>query len=448
MLNKSRTGSSATRDRGTAPGYAALLASAVMVATTLQFVPVVTSMAAEIASNRDTKCLACHSMNLTKSLGDGERLSLHVPAADFTESVHANFGCTSCHQEVGNRDHPKTKVVINNRRDYSVEQNQSCRNCHAANFEQYEGSIHASLVADGNDAAPLCTDCHTAHATKSLAVYEPLTGEPCKTCHENIFEAYAQSVHGVARTDGNVIRASHIQAPICADCHRAHEITAVAASDRLQSICLDCHEGASLAHEDWLPNASLHLDVVACAACHSPMAERRIDLQLHDNLTQTPMELQKNDAEFEKRVREIDTAGDGLDPQELWRLIRQTSQEGQVTDVTLSGRMEVTTGVEAHRLTVKASAVRDCQRCHESGAAAFQNVTVSIARPDGRKQRYDADSDVLNSVVSVNYASDFYTLGGTRIRLLDGLLILGLVAGLAIPLGHMAVGRYLRRTRK
>jgi hypothetical protein len=50
-------------------------------------------------------------------------------------------------------------------------------------------------------------------------------------------------------------------------------------------------------------------------------------------------------------------------------------------------------------------------------------------------------------VVSVAAVNDFYTLGGTRIRLLDGLLILGLVGGLAIPLGHMAVGRYLRKTR-
>ena len=447
MLNKSRTGSSTKADRGAAPAFAALLASAVMVAITLQFVPVATSEAAATTSDSDVKCLTCHSMKLKKSLEDGGKLSLHVPAADFAESVHSNFGCTSCHQDIGAREHPKTKVAINNKRDYAVEKNQSCRKCHAAKFKQYEGSIHASLVADGNDAAPLCTDCHSAHAVKSLAVYQPLTGEPCKNCHENIFEAYTQSVHGEARANGNVIRASHIQAPICADCHRAHDITAVAANDRLQSTCLDCHEGASLAHEDWLPNAGLHLDVVACAACHSPMAERRIDLQLYDNLTQAPVTQHENDAVFGERLREIDAEGDGLDPLELWSLIRQTTQDGQATDVTLRGRMEVSTGADAHRLAAKTSAVRDCETCHQYGADAFQNVTVSIARPDGRKQRYEADSEILNSVVSVAAVNDFYTLGGTRIRLLDGLLILGLIGGLAIPLGHMAIGRYLRKTR-
>ena len=445
MLNKRRIGSSMKSDRGTERGITALVTSGVILGVMLQFILLANSIAAEPPSDSDAKCLACHSMQLTKSLEDGGQLSLHVPAADFTASVHSKFGCTSCHQDIVYSEHLRTRVAIDNERDYSVEQNQSCRNCHKRKFRQYEGSIHASLVADGNDAAPLCTDCHTAHAVKSLAVYEPLIGEPCKTCHENIFEAYAESVHGAARANGNVIRASHIQAPICADCHRAHDITAVAASDRLQTTCLDCHEGASLAHQDWLPNAGLHLDAVACAACHAPMAERRIDLQLYDNLTQAPVGKHDSYAIFRDRIREIDTAGDGLDPTELWSLVRESSQEGQATDVTLRGRMEVSTGVEAHRLAAKASAVRDCQSCHQYGTDAFQKVTVSIARSDGRKQRYQADSEVLNSVVSVDSVSDFYALGGTRVRLLDGLLVLGLVAGLAIPLGHMSMGRYLRK---
>ena len=444
MLTKSGTGSSLRTNRWTAPGYAALLASCVMLAVTLQLVPVAASMADESTSDHDTKCLVCHAMKLTKSLDNGDQLSLQVSVADFTESVHSSFGCTSCHQDIANRQHPGRKVAINNRRDYSVEQNENCRNCHAAKFKEYEGSIHASLVAEGNHAAPLCADCHSAHAVRSVSVYEPSIGQPCKNCHDEIFEAYVQSVHGEARVSGNVIRASHIQAPICADCHRAHEITAVEASDRLQSTCLTCHEGASMAHEDWLPNAGLHLDVVACAACHAPMAERRIDLQLYDSLIQAPV---GQYAAFQDLVREIDVAGDGLDPLELWSLVRQTRQEGQETVVTLRGRMEVSTGVEAHRVAIKASAVRDCQSCHQYGADAFQNVTVSIARPDGRKQRYQADSEVLNSLVSVDSVSDFYMLGGTRVKLLDGLLIVGLVTGLAIPLSHMSVGKYLRRKR-
>ena len=52
---------------------------------------------------------------------------------------------------------------------------------------------------------------------------------------------------------------------------------------------------------------------------------------------------------------------------------------------------------------------------------------------------------MLNSVVSVDSVGDFYAPGGTRIRLLDGLLVLALVGGLAVPAGHIALGKYLRK---
>ena len=124
--------------------------------------------------------------------------------------------------------------------------------------------------------------------------------------------------------------------------------------------------------------------------------------------------------------------------------MRRSSQQGRSTDVTLRGRMEVTTGMEAHRLAPRTEAVRSCESCHQGGANGFQRVTVSISTPDGRKQRYEADKSVLSSVVSVDSVGNFYAPGGTRIGLLDGLLVLAVVGGLAIPLGHMGLGRYLR----
>ncbi len=445
MFTKSSGGSE--KGHSSVSRFAALFAFVLMMAGALISMPALANTTEVLTSNSDAKCLKCHSKNLKKSMEDGKKLSLLVPAADFADSAHGGIGCTGCHQEIAGRKHPKTKIAISNRRDYSIEQNKSCSGCHAAKAKQYEGSIHASLVADGNQTAPVCTDCHSAHAVKAVALYEPVTGQSCKACHEAIFDAYAQSVHGVARANGNVIRASHIQAPICADCHRAHETTAVAAGELVQSTCLSCHEGASLAHEQWLPNAGHHLEVVSCAACHAPLAERRIDLQLYDKLTQVPVGQSEKHSALQLRLNEIDAAGDGLDPLELWKLVRRTSQDGNATDVTLRGRMEVSTGADAHRLAVKSSAVRECDSCHVQGSSAFENVTVSVSRPDGRKQRYEADSDVLTSVVSLDSVSGFYAAGGTRIKLLDGLLIMGILGGLAIPIGHMTLGKLLRRKK-
>jgi hypothetical protein len=201
------------------------------------------------------------------------------------------------------------------------------------------------------------------------------------------------------------------------------------------------------AHEEWLPNAGMHLSSVACAACHSPMAERRVDLQLYDKVNQVPV-AQTADPALDARIEALDAEGEGLTPVELWKLVRRGGKEGQVTDVTLRGRMEVTTGVDAHRIAPRSAAVRSCESCHQGGADAFQQVTVSVGLPDGRKQRIEANEKVLNSVVSVDSVQDFYAPGGTRIRLLDGLIVLAVAGGLAVPIGHMTLGRILRNRRK
>jgi len=115
-------------------------------------------------AEKDTKCLKCHSKNKTKSLADGEEMSLFVPLSEYTSSAHNKEGCVSCHKVIANKKHPakKYRIEISSQRDYSVERNEVCRDCHEEKYAQYEGSIHATLVAHGNRTAPVCSDCHTA----------------------------------------------------------------------------------------------------------------------------------------------------------------------------------------------------------------------------------------------------------------------------------------------
>lgn len=404
---------------------------------------VLTNVDAQAAvSAGDEKCLTCHSMTgLNKSLGNGDKLSLHVAKEDWSESVHSMMGCKSCHRDVDPAQHPSMKNIAS-ARAYSVEKSGTCRTCHNAKFEQYDGSIHASLVVAGNAEAPVCSSCHNVHAQKPIATYEPHSGQPCKSCHEDIFDAYASSMHGKARIEGG-----HLQAPICADCHQVHDVQAVAANDRIKSACLGCHEGALMAHDAWLPNSTLHLDMVACPACHSPMAQRAVDLRLYDNEAQKLVSEPAGDSQFEKNVRAIDIEGDGLDPIELWEVVRQANRQGTTADVTLHGRLEVRSGVEAHQLAVKLQAVRDCATCHQSGANPYQQVTISIAAEDGRRIRYAAGEETLTSAVSVDAVGNFYTAGGTRIKLLDGLLVLAVIAGLAIPVTHISIRKYFKNKR-
>ncbi|MDH3514523.1 MAG: hypothetical protein OEM83_06615, partial [Gammaproteobacteria bacterium] len=155
--------------------------------------------------------------------------------------------------------------------------------------------------------------------------------------------------------------------------------------------------------------------------------------------------------QFENQIRAADADGDGLDAFELWSLVRDINREGKTPEMTLQGRMGVRTGVDAHRLSDKAGAIRDCGSCHQQGADPFQSVTVSIVGRDGRPVRYDADKDVLSSVMSVDSVSGFYAIGGTRIKLLDVLLVFAFLGGLSVPIGHLTLKwlfrKYLKRAQ-
>ncbi len=396
-------------------------------------------------SAEDRNCLKCHSFErLSKNFADGDTLSLHVAGEDFAKSVHHWIGCSGCHRDIdldvhsreGNRKQYATK------REYSIILSNVCLECHEDKFLQYKGSIHASLIEAGNLAAPVCTDCHGSHTVGPKATYETLSGVPCKQCHENVFNTYLESTHGQVRS-----QVGHIQAPICADCHRAHNVETASIGDRLKDACIGCHEGAKRAHKEWLPNAGLHLQAVSCAACHAPAARRKVDLMLYDGETQRPL--------FEKEVlphistlRSSDAAGGhSLNPVELWKLVRAINQEGVAAEVVLRGRMAVATGVDAHQLMRKDKAIRDCNSCHTDGAEPFQSVTVSMIQEDGRRARYDADKEVLSSTVSINSVGGFYALGGTRIKLLDVLLILVVLGGASLPILHMTMRRLFKNDR-
>lgn len=384
--------------------------------------------AAAALSADDQGCLACHEQEgLKKNLGKGEMLSLHVRGDEFAKSVHAELGCAACHSDIDARKHPGPGRKIASAREYAVAKVEACGQCHEDKAKLFDGSIHASTLRTGNLWAPVCTDCHGSHAVRAKAAAEPMNGISCRKCHDEIFDAYAGSMHGLARG-----KAGPVRAPICVDCHHAHDVSPASTGTRLRDACLGCHAGAIGQHEKWLPNTKTHLEVVSCPACHAPASQKRVDLRLYDPAT---------------KQRVTDPGGQSLDAKALWDLLRGVNREGAPAKATLIGRLEVRTGAEAHQLTGKAQAIKDCVICHRQGADAFQNVTISIIGPDGRPVRYEAQKEVLSNPASVDAVSDFYVIGGTRIKLLDILLALAVLAGVSAPIGHLLLRRLLRRRR-
>jgi hypothetical protein len=395
--------------------------------------------AAATLSEQDQTCLACHAQKgLKKRLASGETLSLQVSGQEFAQSVHGAIGCAACHSDVNLESHPRPQNKLKTLREYAVARTEACTACHEDKVKLYQGSIHETLVRAGNAAAPLCSDCHSPHAVRPKSVADAITGLSCKKCHEPIFDAYKESMHGQARG-----KLGHVQAPICADCHRAHDVGVASVGNRLKEACLACHANAVNSHRAWLPNAGRHLEAVSCAACHAPTAQRRVDLRLYDSVAQK----QRSEAEglprLEDRARSAN--GNGLDAAMLWNLLREYNRDRGEGRTVLRGRLEVRTGVEAHQLADKSQAVKDCISCHRDGADPFQTVTVSVVGPDGRQVRYDAHKDVLNAPLSVDAVRGFYAVGGTRVKLLDAVLGLALVGGLAVPVGHQTLRWFIRR---
>jgi len=389
--------------------------------------------AAVAPSAADQMCLGCHGMaGLEKPLGSGETLSLHIAGDRFAQSVHAALGCTGCHTDVNLASHPPAANSIASKRAFSIAMVQVCRTCHSDKFAQWGTSVHAALVSEGNQIAPVCTGCHSPHGVIKGAAAS-MDSVPCKACHGAIFTAYAKSVHGVLRNGGLA------EAPLCFSCHGAHDVQVPSASVGRRDVCLGCHTEAAASHRTWLPNVDLHFSVVSCPVCHVPQAQRRVDLILYNSATQREVPEAIGMPQFETLGSSSTATRPGLDPTMLLALLKALNPPGAEGTTALKGRLEVSTGIEDHEITFATKAISDCATCHREGSAAFQSVTVSVSGPAGIPVRYDADKAVLSSAFSVPSVGGFYAIGGSRITLLDVLLVLALLGGIGGPLGHLTV---------
>lgn len=334
----------------------------------------------------DQACIACHAnKGLALNFANGDTVSAVVDETTFRRSVHGAVGCIGCHPAVDLRDHPRGATPFATARHYALERNQSCRACHARVFRIHEGSVHAIRLREGNTAAPACGDCH-----------------------------------------------------------RPHDVTPASVQDGPRNACTGCHGDTTSTHEQWLPNAASHLRSVACLACHAAEAVRGIELRLHVG----DRRLVDGDGTlgFDRRARAADANHDGLDAGELRTLLAGLEQDGHA--VSLRGHVALRSGMEAHELSPRALAIKDCRRCHDERAVPFQYVTVSALDAEGRPVRYDAHKSILGSSVAWEALRGFYAIGGTRIKMLDVALALGLAGGIAVPALHFAVRRLWRRPSK
>jgi hypothetical protein len=389
-------------------------------------------------------CLGCHARAMTMKLAGGETLALQVDGAKLKASVHPNHACTDCHGGFSKSAHPS--AASGSRRDRAVAAARVCARCHADKLKQVEGSVHYTLLRSGAQGVPGCVDCHSAHEVAPTERFATLAGTPCRGCHAKIFEAFSGSMHAKVRTAGE-----HLDAPLCSDCHRAHDVQGTASPAAVKAACIGCHQTAASLHAVWLPNAGLHLDMVSCAACHAPAARRVVTLRLvEEGSGRTLTQREIGDLLGPEAARSLEGAAPGLDGMGLWNLMRRIEKlRGEsAAKISIAGRLDVARGADAHRLADKTGAVRACQSCHESGSPIFDSVVLSVSGPDGRPQSIDAAPGVLTDAGSMLAVPRFYALGGTRQVILDWLLLLAVAGGLGVIAVHLTARLLSARSRK
>jgi hypothetical protein len=218
---------------------------------------------ATFATNVPQLCARCHR--------EGEKAAVryqgpqHQIVESYTESIHGKgllksgltvtATCTGCHTAHGVL--PRTDPASSVHRDNVPK---TCGSCHHGIEEQFEQSIHHTLVGKTDKELPVCNDCHSAHTiTRADADGFKLDiMQKCGRCHGEIAKTYFDTYHG------KVSQLGYTKTAKCYDCHGAHDIKRVSdpashlSRDNVVATCQKCHPGATRRFAGYLSHATHH----------------------------------------------------------------------------------------------------------------------------------------------------------------------------------------------
>ncbi len=182
------------------------------------------------------QCFRCHETGITPSEGFPEdtidylrRHGMLIDREAFYKSNHRSFACDQCHFD----DETDIRILAR-------EGEFTCLNCHgfdpandqypfAQIAEEYGSSVHATNRSIGFS----CWKCHNPHSYRS-----------------------------VNDTNLDLTEAVVYHNAICLDCH----------SKRIRDSSNSRNGGnKEFQNHDWLPNQTIHLSMVKCIECHTPV---------------------------------------------------------------------------------------------------------------------------------------------------------------------------------
>lgn len=195
----------------------------------------------------NSQCLICHSApNQVMTFANGDTVSVTVDSDRYDHGEHVNMACQICHPNITRYPHPENPAQ--SAREYTLQYENSCNQCHPDQARQTMDNAHARERAEGNPNTPTCSSCHNPHyqpAIQKDANGDPLPvehktiTETCAKCHGQIVDEYKNSVHGKALFEEN-----NEEVPSCVQCHGIHNMRQASTIEfRLNSpqLCANCH---------------------------------------------------------------------------------------------------------------------------------------------------------------------------------------------------------------
>jgi predicted CXXCH cytochrome family protein len=170
------------------------------------------------------------------------------------EGLLVAANCQSCHGSHHILSHKDPQSPT-----YKANIPKTCGSCHAGITANYMGGVHGKAISAGNLKAPVCTDCHTAHAIlqPTEAAFRMQSTPICGSCHKDKLSTYRDTFHSQLGSLGGYVETAR-----CWDCHGAHDVLPASdprspiAPENLVVTCGRCHAGANASFVQYQPHAN------------------------------------------------------------------------------------------------------------------------------------------------------------------------------------------------
>jgi hypothetical protein len=163
--------------------------------------PVVLRHEKDPSAPSSSLCLACHSQPTSPTSWPWSAVDdLQAVAPDvFFASAHRELACVDCHEDQSALPHERfdgsgAPLV-------RADPSDVCRSCHGGPAEHFLDSVHGTVIRLGDDRAPGCTDCHTAHSVEPIKTWAATEkAVACGQCHDGADATFAGSLTHVEPT--------------------------------------------------------------------------------------------------------------------------------------------------------------------------------------------------------------------------------------------------------